>query len=66
MSDIWIVMIIFLGSLGTGARPTILQTYSTEEECTREQRRIAHGMAIAYPGDHTYRIVCRKKKGPVS
>jgi len=40
---------------------TILERYTTEEECHRWRDYIGFHMAEAYPFDRTFVIVCRKR-----
>lgn len=39
----------------------ILSQYSTVAECEQERMRIADEMAKVYPGDNSYRLVCRER-----
>ena len=55
----WLLLIIV--SLPGGTKDVVLETYRTEQQCGVEKVRIELEMHRAYPQEHDYRLVCRKK-----
>ncbi|MBH0194408.1 MAG: hypothetical protein HP494_02135 [Nitrospira sp.] len=55
----WILGIILLAA-PIGVSPvTVLNTFTTYEDCKPERDRVGFAMAESYPHENTFRIVCQ-------
>ncbi len=57
----WFLLIIFLNVNGVPGlnTKTVLQTYTTSQECQSERDRIGEEMTAAYPDDHDFVLACQ-------
>jgi hypothetical protein len=55
----WMLVIILLNTVLGISTVTLLETYSTSQECHNERDRIGDEMAKAYPDEHDFEIACR-------
>jgi len=64
----WLLLIVLLTPLPGSNGVSVLNTFTTYEECQPERNRIELEMAESYPYENDFRIVCefREKKTPRS
>lgn len=55
----WLLLIVLLNVVPGFAQNTLLNTYTTAEECERERNRVGYDMAEAYPYERDFVIVCQ-------
>jgi hypothetical protein len=55
----WMLVIILLNTVPQITTVTVLQTYSTSQECQNERNRVGYEMAEAYPYERDFVIACR-------
>ena len=58
-SLMWLLVIVLLNIVPGLERVTVLNTFSTSEECQIERNRIGFEMAKAYPDERDFVIACR-------
>ena len=58
-SPMWLLVIVLLNIVPGFEKITVLNTFTTSEECQIERNRIAFEMAAAYPNDRDFVIACR-------
>lgn len=54
----WLLVIVLLAAPTGISRMTVLNTFSTYEDCQPERDRVGFEMAESYPNDHDFHIVC--------
>lgn len=54
----WLLLIVFLATPTKGESKYLLERYPTIEECETMKVYVAKEMALSYPGERDYRIVC--------
>ncbi len=54
----WLLLIVLLTLLPGMSRVTVLDTFTTYEECQPERNRIGFEMAESYPYENDFRVVC--------
>jgi hypothetical protein len=55
----WMLVIILLNTVPQITTVTVLQTYSTSQECQNERNRVGYEMAEVYPYERDFVIACR-------
>lgn len=55
----WMLVIILLNTVPGIPTVTVLETYSTSQECHSERNRVGYEMAEAYPNERDFEIACR-------
>ncbi len=58
-SPMWLLVIVLLNIVPGLERITVLNTFTTSEECQSERNRIGFEMAAAYPYDRNFVIACQ-------
>lgn len=66
-STVWLLFLVLLSPVPGIETNTKLNEFDSESVCHDEQERIGKEMAIAYPGDTSFRIECQSRtRKPVS
>lgn len=55
----WLLTLILLNDVHGLTKTTVLETYTTAQECQIERNRIGFEMAAAYPYERDFVIVCQ-------
>ena len=55
----WLLILILLNDVPGLTKTTVLQTYTTAQECQIERNRIGFEMAAAYPYERDFVIACQ-------
>jgi hypothetical protein len=62
----WLLIMILLNTVPGLEKITVLNTFTTSEECQSERNRIGFEMAAAYPNDRDFVIACRLNPKQIS
>ncbi len=54
----WLLVLVLLNEVPGLTTITVLETYTTAEECQVERNRIGYEMAAAYPYERDFVIAC--------
>ena len=54
----WLLLIVILAQNPTGPSKSLLNTFTTYEDCVSERDRIGTAMKEAYPNDTDFTLVC--------
>lgn len=54
----WILLIVFLATPEKAESKYLLEKYMSQHECEEMRLFVTKEMAISYPGDRDYKIVC--------
>jgi hypothetical protein len=65
-SPMWLLIMILLNTVPGLEKITVLNTFSTPEECQSERNRIGFEMAAAYPYERDFVIACRMNPKQIS
>lgn len=60
----WALYMVLINPVGEFHKNYKLQTYDNAEECHKEEARIGNEMKLSYPGDTSFRIVCKDPDSP--
>jgi hypothetical protein len=58
-SLVWLLIMVLLNTVPGLEKITVLNTFTTSEECQSERNRIGFEMAEAYPYERDFVIACR-------
>jgi hypothetical protein len=62
----WLLIMILLNTVPGLEKITLLNTFTTSEECQSERNRIGFEMAAAYPYERDFVIACRLNPKQIS
>jgi hypothetical protein len=62
----WLLIMILLNTVPGLEKITVLNTFSSSEECQSERNRIGFEMAAAYPHERDFFIACRLNPKQIS
>jgi hypothetical protein len=62
----WLLIMILLNTVPGLEKITVLNTFSSSEECQSERNRIGFEMAAAYPYERDFVIACRLNPKQIS
>ncbi len=62
----WLLIMILLNTVPGLEKITVLNTFTTSEECQSERNRIGFEMAAAYPYERDFVIACRLNPRQIS
>jgi hypothetical protein len=65
-SPMWLLIMILLNTVPGLEKITVLNTFSSSEECQSERNRIGFEMAAAYPYERDFVIACRLNPKQIS
>ena len=62
----WLLIMILLNTVPGLEKITVLNTFTTSEECQSERNRIGFELAAAYPYERDFVIACRLNPKQIS
>jgi hypothetical protein len=62
----WLLIMILLNTVPGLEKITVLNTFTTSEECQSERNQIGFEMAAAYPYERDFVIACRLNPRQIS
>ena len=65
-SPMWLLIMILLNTVPELEKITVLNTFTTPEECQSERNRIGFEMAAAYPYERDFVIACQLNPEQIS
>lgn len=65
-SPMWLLIMILLHTVPGLEKITVLNTFTTSEECQSERNRIGFELAAAYPYERDFVIACRLNPKQIS